>query len=173
MNQTKHLIYEYMNNNELELDRIMNDFEAYVRTIINNMANDKLSYEDKEEILSDTFFILWKKQSKIATSIEAYVAGITRNLVKEKMRKRKITYDIAAYENSIGDVELFQEDFVENAKIEKCISKLKKVDIQIFTMFYYNSKSTKEIARKLNISEINVRTRLFRIRNKIRKELKA
>lgn len=173
MNQTKHLIYEYMNNNELELDKIMNDFEPYVRTIVNNMANDNLSYEDKEEILSDTFFVLWKNQTKITTSIEAYVAGITRNLVKEKMRKRKITYDISDYENIICSIDVLQEDFLKSDKIEKCISKLKKVDIQIITMFYYYSKSTKEIANELNLSEINVRTRLFRVRNKIRKKLKA
>ncbi len=89
------------------------------------------------------------------------------------MRKRKITYDISDYENIINCIDLFQEDSSKNDKIEKCISKLKEVDIQIFTMFYYNSKSTKEIAIELSISEINVRTRLFRIRNKIRKELKA
>lgn len=173
MNQTKHLIYEYMKNDELNLDKIMNDFEPYVRTIVNNMANEKLSYEDKEEILSDTFFILWKNQSKVITTIEAYVAGVTRNLVKEKLRKRKITCDIADYENILSSIEVFQDDSLKNDKIEKCISKLKKVDIQIITMFYYYSKSTKEIAKELNFSEINVRTRLFRIRNKIRKELKA
>lgn len=173
MNQSKHLIYEYMRNNELELDKIMNDFESYVRTIINNMAKDNLSYEDKEEIISDTFFVVWKNQSKIITSVEAYVAGVARNLVKGKFRKRKVTYDIADYENFIESINLSEEDFQGNDKIEKCISKLKKVDIQIITMFYYDSKSTKEIANELKLSEINVRTRLFRLRNKIRKELKA
>lgn len=173
MNQTKHLIYEYIENDELNLDKIMYDFEPYVRTIINNMANDKLSYEDKEEILSDTFFVLWKNQTKVESSLEAYVAGITRNLVKEKMRKRKITYDISDYENIISSIEVFQDDFSNNDKVEKCINKLKKVDIQIITKFYYYSKSTKDIAKELNLSEINVRTRLFRVRNKIRKELNA
>lgn len=73
MSQTKHLIYEYQKNNELELDRIMNDFEPYIRTIINNMAMNTLNYEDKEEILSDAFFILWKNQYKIQTSVESYI----------------------------------------------------------------------------------------------------
>ena len=173
MNKSKHLIYEYIKNDELDIEKIMNDFEPYVRTIINNMANDNLTYEDKEEILSDTFFVLWKNQDKVNTTLEAYVAGITRNLVKEKMRKRKVTYDISEYENFISSIELSQVDFSDNNKIEKCISKLKKVDIQIITMFYYYSKSTKEIAKELNFSEINVRTRLFRARNKIRKELKS
>jgi len=175
VNQIKHTIYEYMNNNKLELDKVMDDFEAYIRKIINNMVNDKLSYEDKEEILSDTFFILWKNQMKVTTSLEAYMAGITRNLVKEKLRKRKIVYDISDYENliSTGTGVEFQDDFLLDDRLNKCINKLKKIDIQIITMFYYYSKSTNEIAIDLNLSESNVRTKLNRIRNKIRKELKA
>lgn len=173
MNQTKHLIYEYIKDDELELDRLMDDFEGYIRAIIKNMSNDNLSYEDKEEILSDTFFILWKNKEKINTSVEAYVAGITRILVKEKLRKRKITYDISEYENIISDFDEVEEDILENEIISKSINGLKKKDIEILMMFYYHSKSTKEIAEKLNLSEINVRSRLFRIRNKIRKELNS
>ena len=173
MNQSKHLIYEYIKDDELELDKLMDDFEAYVRTIIKNMSNDNLSYEDKEEILSDTFFILWKNKEKINTSVEAYIAGITRILVKEKLRKRKITYDISEYENIISDFGKVEEDILENEIISKSINGLKKKDIEILMMFYYHSKTTKEIAEELNLSEINVRSRLFRIRNKIRKELNS
>ena len=173
MNQSKHLIYEYIKDDELELDKLMDEFEAYVRTIIKNMSNDNLSYEDKEEILSDTFFILWKNKEKINTSVEAYIAGITRILVKEKLRKRKITYDISEYENIISDFGKVEEDILENEIISKSINGLKKKDIEILMMFYYHSKTTKEIAEELNLSEINVRSRLFRIRNKIRKELNS
>lgn len=173
MSQTKHLIYEYQNNDGLDLERIMNDFEPYIRTIINNMVMDNLSYEDKEEILSDAFFILWKNQNNVSSSIEAYIAGITRILVKEKLRKRKITYDIAEYENIASDLEISKEDIYESEVIGQYINKLKKVEIQIISLYYYHSKNTKEIAKELNISEINVRTKLFRIRNKLRKELNS
>ena len=172
MSQAKHLIYEYQKNNELELDRIMNDFEPYIRTIINNMATDKLNYEDKEEILADTFFILWKNQYKIQSSVESYVAGITRILVKERLRKRKVTYDLTEYEYIASNFEI-TEDISENEFITQCIKGLNEIDIKIITMFYYYSKTTKEISKELKISEINVRTRLFRIRNKIRKELNS
>ena len=173
MSQTKHLIYEYQNNDGLDLERIMNDFEPYIRTIIHNMVMDNLSYEDKEEILSDAFFILWKNQNNVSSSIEAYIAGITRILVKEKLRKRKITYDIAEYENIASDLEISKEDIYESEVIGQYINKLKKVEIQIISLYYYHSKNTKEIAKELNISEINVRTKLFRIRNKLRKELNS
>lgn len=160
---------EEINKEEFDLDKIINRFTPYIRKIINNMVGENLSYEDKEEILSDTFFILWKNQEKKIEYLDSYIAGIARNLIKEKLKLRKITYNIEDYENrfSLTDIEMFCEERIE---IEKCLKKLKEIDLKIFNMFYYFSKSTKEIAKELNISEINVCTRLSRIRKKLRKE---
>lgn len=166
-------IKNYLNNdNELDLDKIIVDFSPYVKTIINNMVADNLKKEDKEEILLDTFFILWKNQDKVIT-LNSYIAGITRNLVKEKLKKKKITYDISDYENIIeySKIDLFFEERDEIYKIRKKLKSLKEIDLQIIKLFYYLSLSTKEISIKLGISETNVRQRLFKIRRKIRKEL--
>lgn len=161
---------DYIYDDELDLDRIVDDFSPYVRTIINNMVNNNLTYEDKEEILSDTFFILWKNRYNYILSLDKYIAGIARNLVKEKLRKIKITYDISNYENDIeySNIEIYSE---EREDIKRCLDKLNDVEQQIFNMFYYSSKSVKDIAKELNISEFNVTTRLYRIRKKLRKEL--
>ena len=83
---------DYIQNNELDLDRIVDNFSPYVRTIINNMVSDNLSYEDKEEILSDTFFILWKNRNNNILSLNSYIAGITKNLVKEKLKKKNTNH---------------------------------------------------------------------------------
>ena len=55
--------------------------------------------------------------------------------------------------------------------IEQKIKGLKGIDIEIVNLFYYSCISIKDIAKKLNISELNVKTRLYRIRKKIKKEL--
>ena len=55
--------------------------------------------------------------------------------------------------------------------VEQKIKGLKNIDIEIVNLFYYSSMSVKDIAKKLNISEFNVKTRLHRIRKKIKKEL--
>lgn len=166
-------INDYIENNKLDLERIVKEYTPYIKTIINNAVNDNLSYEDKEEIITDAFFILWKNQDKVITSVSSYVAGITKNLIKEKLNKRKTIVDISDYENIIefSDVNLFESDRIEIDKIEKSLENLKEIDKKIVTMFYYSSKSIKDIAKELNISEINVKTRLFRIRKKIKKEL--
>lgn len=168
MNNVKEL-KSYINEGEINLDKIIDDFSPYIRKIINNMVGENLSYEDKEEILSDTFFILWKNQTKNIIYLDSYIAGITRNLIKEKLDKRNITYNIEDYENfiSYGDMDMLLEERIE---IERCLKILKRKELEIFNMFYYYSKSTKEISHELGISEINVCTKLSRIRKKIKKE---
>ena len=155
---------DYYKNNEIDIDQIIEDFTPYITTIINNGTDNSISFEDKEEIYSDTFFILWKNRNRlnINVSLNSYLAGITRNLIKEKYRKLKLTYDISdLYEN---DRELIYD-------VEQKIKGLKDIDIEIVNLFYYSSMSVKDIAKKLNISEFNVKTRLHRIRKKIKKEL--
>ena len=43
---------------------------------------------------------------------------------------------------------------------------------EIFILYYYEQRKVKEISKILNISEAKVKTRLHRIRKKLRKELK-
>lgn len=172
MNREKQ-ITDYMKNQEFDIDTIIDDFSSYVQKIINNMANQSLTYEDKEEILADTFFVLWKNRYNTILSLDSYIAGITRNLVREKLKKKTITYDISDYENILEFPisSLYPAEREEISKIEKSLFNLKTIDIKIVNMFYYSELSIKDISKKLNISEFNVKTRLYRIRKKIKKEL--
>ncbi len=168
-------IEKYIVNDKLNLDKIVDDYTSYVRTIINNMVNSNIHQEDKEEILLDTFFILWKKynEKKVIYSLDSYIAGITRNLVKEKIKKSNYMLDINDYENVIelSSYDLYYEEREDVSKLRNSINNLKKIDIEIINLYYYSSKSIKDIAKELNISEVNVKTRLHRIRKKIKKEL--
>lgn len=165
---------EYCKNGEIDIDKVIEDFTPYITKIINNGTNDTLSFEDKEEIFSDTFFILWKnaKRLNINISLNSYLAGITRNLIKEKYRKRKIIYDINDFENDmLNSVNMYKNDRELIIDVEQKIKNLKNIDIEIVNLFYYSDRTIKDIANMLNISELNVKTRLHRIRKKIKKEL--
>lgn len=165
---------EYYKKNEIDIDQIIEDFTPYITTIINNEKYNAISFEDKEEIFSDTFFLLWKNRNRlnIKVSLKSYLAGITRNLIKEKYRKLNIVYDIGKLENdALNSINMYEDDRELIFDIEQKIKELKAIDIEIVNLFYYSSMSIKDIARKLNISELNVKTRLHRIRKKIKKEL--
>ena len=176
MKESKQL-EDYYIDNEIDIDQIIEDFTPYITTIINNgTVNSNISFEDKEEIFSDTFFILWKNRNRlnINVSLNSYLAGITRNLIKEKYRKLKIVYDISDFENDIlNSVNMYESDRELIFDVEQKMKELKDIDIEIVNLFYYSSMSVKDIAKKLNISEFNVKTRLHRIRKKIKKELNS
>ena len=84
----------------------------------------------------------------------------------------KIVYDISDFENdTLNCVNMYENDRESIWDIEQKIKRLKDIDKKIVNLFYYSSISIKDIAKKLNISELNVKIRLHRIRKKIRKEL--
>lgn len=167
---------DYIINENLDLDKIVDDYTPYVRTIVQNMVSNNLSEEDKEEIIIDTFFVLWKRYEENYTikSLSSYMAGITRNLIREKLKSLKYTIDIEQCDNLIeySYVDIYSQEREEVNQLYKKIKDLKEDDIKIVTMFYYSNKSIKDIAKELNISEVNAKTRLHRIRKKIKQELK-
>ena len=176
MNESKE-IRHYIKNNKIDLEKIINEYSSYTATIRNNMANNSLNNEDKEEIVSEVFFILWKNKDKLDINkyLSSYIAGITRNVVKEYLRKIKVNFDISDYENSLYNydkIDLLDNNVEEISKIEKKLENMKEIDTKIFLDFYYFSKSIKDIAKEQKISEFNVKQRLYRIRNKIKKEVK-
>ena len=164
----------YMNNKTLDLDRIIDEFTPYIKTVINNMVGDNLSFEDKEEILTDTFFILWKNRDLEIIHLESYLAGISRNLIKEKFKKLNIIYSLDDFENVIefdDNIDMITDQREKLSRLEIGYKALNEEEFKILTMFYYSFKSIKEIAKELKLSETNVKTKLFRIRKKLKKFL--
>lgn len=151
---TNNQINNYIVNDRLDLNRIIKDYTPYVKTIINNMVYNNLTEEDKEEILSDVFFVFWKNRFKEIPVIDAFIAGITKNLVREKLRKKVISLDIADYENNLGytDIDMFDEKREKIEKVKEKMKELSDIEVKIIDMFYYYSKSTKEIANELNLT---------------------
>lgn len=165
----------YIINENIDLDRIVDDYTPYLRKVIQNMVNNNLSEEDKEEIILDTFFILWKKYNEnyYIKSLSLYIAGIARNLIKEKLKSLKYTIDIEQCENLVeySNLDTYSQEREEINELHKKLNNLKEIDIKIINMFYYSTKPIKDIAKELKISEVNVKTRLHRVRKKIKQEL--
>ena len=166
------------NEEDTMLENTINNYSKYLHTVILNSGENKLQAEDIEEIIADTFLVFWKNKEKFDSTKEVkfYLSGIAKNLIKERYRKLKINCNIEDYENELLD-KLSVSEICEGLEIQKMIEKeLEKLslqDKQIFILFYYNSKKIKEIANQLEISEIIVKSRLYRIRKKLKKELEG
>lgn len=161
---------------DIDLEEIINQYTGYLNTTIINMAGGNLSKEDIEEVISDVFFVFWKNIDKFDKNRELkyYLVGILNNLVKEKFRKIKITYNIEDYiDISNIDINCIYEQREREIIIERALNKLSSEDRTIFIMYYYDFKKIKEISEHLKISEFAIKSRLHRIRRKIKKELES
>ncbi len=86
------IIKYYKNNNGLNLEKIVDEYNNYIHTVIKNMNYSEFSSEDVEEIVADTFFIIWKNREKLDENkmLSSYIAGIVKNLVRERRKNNKI-----------------------------------------------------------------------------------
>jgi RNA polymerase sigma-70 factor (ECF subfamily) len=172
------IISNYIKSNQLDMSEIVSDYYCYVKTIIKNATN--VSKEDEEEIISDVFFIVWKNQRdlKLDNRLSPYIAGITKRVVYKKYYKdSKYNEASSKYQEEFIDLlsKNFQEDIdnqiEKNEMINFINEQLKlmgEMNYLVFTKFYYEDKSIKQIAKELNLSSSNVKILLHRSRNKVK-----
>lgn len=176
MEKVNDKIYNYIKNNELEIEEIMKNYNNYIYTIIKR-STIMFSKEDEEEITLDVYLTLWNNKEKldINKSMTAYIAGITKNLILKKIRQQKHIENIEDYQEKLTSIQNIELDYVESQKNELIINeldKMKKEDKEIFISYYYKERKVKEIAIIFKMSESKVKSKLFRIRNKLKKILK-
>lgn len=169
-------IHSYIVQNTLNIEDVMKDFSNYIYTIARNSYYE-LQNEDIEEIVIDVIFTVWKNQEKLDFNkkMSSYIAGITKNLIKKKYRNIKIIDNIDDYEEKLIDfsnIELQYTEKEENSNIMMQLELLKSEDKNVFMKYYYEEKSIKEISKLSNMSESKIKSKLFRVRNKLKKFIK-
>lgn len=173
--ENENAIYMYIKDNVLDIDKIIDDFSGYLYTIIQNAGN--FMKEDIEEIISDSYLILWNNQYKLDLDkkLSPYLVGIVKNLIKQKYKIFNNSYEnIECYEDILitnEKLDVVIENSEINRKIIELLNDLKEDDKEIFYEYYFYSRKIKEIASINNISESKVKVILHRTRNKLRKEL--
>lgn len=170
-------ITDYILNYDLDIERMIMDFKNYVIHIIENNSKGSFSYEDKEEIISDVFLSVWHNKKKIDNTkpLKNYIAGITKNLIRVKFKKMNKFGTEIFLENEeqvdLKDIDMIYERDEINQVIAEELNNMKKQEYQIFCKYYYLSKSVKEIAKEMNLSENNVKVKLHRVRKKLKTRL--
>lgn len=170
------ILNEYLINEKLDIDKIIDDFYGYVFIIVKNGVSISITDEDIEEIVSDVFVAIWKNSANLSnvTELKPYLAGIAKNIIKNKYRKSELNFSIFDYEERLVDncdIEKITEENEKEKIIQDTLKTMKAEEYKIFILFYYESKSIKEIAKILNFSISNVKTILHRVRKTIKRSL--
>lgn len=173
--ETKNL-NDYLVKGKLDVDEIIDDFYGYIYIIVKNSVSIAITDEDIEEIISDVFIAVWKNSKRLlpTISLKPYLAGIAKNVIKNKYRKTELNFSISDYENDLMDnfnIEKITEENEQDKLIRETLKNMKQDEYEIFILFYYESRSIKEIAKILNFSTSKVKTTLHRVRKVIKRKL--
>lgn len=126
----------------------------------------------KNEILKDYLVNNKIDMDKMLDDFYGYVYIIAKNVIKNKYRMTEVNFSISEYEEIIADssnLQKISEENEQNNIIKNTLKILKQDDYNIFIMFYYESKTIKEISKILNCSENKIKVILHRVRKIIKK----
>lgn len=166
--------------NEAALNIISEKYISYSKAISYDILKNN---EDAEECANDMLIAIWESiPPKKPNSLKAYIGKITRNisinrLTKNNAQKRgadleRISFDELDFMIS-SDVIIEEEIFLEQARIiiNTFLSSLNKRHRIIFVRKYWYMDSIEDIAKQSKLSKNNVKVILFRLREKLKKEL--
>lgn len=154
------------------------DKEAFTNLILENqvklykIAKARLRNEtDIEDVVQETMLILYTKLPKLKdnTKFEIWLYKILINQCNKKYRKNKtniIPLDLIENQKAYSN----EEKIEDKLDYEKILAMFKKQDQMILLLYYSNGYTTKQIAQILNKNENTIKTKLRRMKQKIREK---
>ncbi len=170
------------------IDKVLNDDVNAYTSLVEKHKNMVFTIalkivrnrEDAEEIAQDVFvkayqsLYSFKKESKFSTWLYriVYNAAISKTR-KKNLETTNINYDIVeSYsEDEISENLNRLEENEQKKIINTVLKKLNAEDHLLVTLYYFEEKSVEEISEIANISQSNVKVKLFRTRKKLYGEI--
>ena len=119
---------------------IIEKYGAYVSTIVRNVIGNAMPFADVEEVSSDVFFALWTQADSVrAATLKGYLAGVARNMAKNKLRRAG--HEIALEDNLLLIDGVNLEDVYANKEIQeivrRAVNAMKEPEREILLRYFY------------------------------------
>jgi len=170
-------IDKVLNNDANAYASLVEKHKSMVFTIALKIVRNR---EDAEEIAQDVFvkayqsLATFKKESKFSTWLYriVYNASISKTR-KKNLETTNINYDIVENysEDDINNNLNRLEENEQKKIINTVLKKLNPEDHLLVTLYYFEEKSVEEISEIADISQSNVKVKLFRTRKKLYGEI--
>ena len=170
----------FWKRNETAIQELSGKYSGYCYKIAWNLLGNR---EDTEECLNDTWFMAWKYMPPHRPRVlSAFVGKITRGLAIDTFRKKCAAKRMDPYMEDVCsemdelnlsytvDEQIAEKELVR--VIETFLWKLPKADRDIFIRRYWYFDSVKEIAKRHDVTESCIKTKLCRNRKKLFRILK-
>ena len=172
-NTDQYLIDKVLNGDTNAFGELVDRYQNFVFTIAIRIL--KVS-EEAEEVAQDSFIKAcdslksFRGDSKFSTWL--YRIVYHKSLDRIKMNKRHRTYEIneEITDDSLDHIENGLEFMLSKERsgiIKKCIDQLPEEDAAIITLYYFEEQSVKEISKVTDLTEDNIKIKLYRSRKKL------
>ena len=172
MSDIKDLILQIKNNgSSLAFYKLVQLYENRIFTMCFRIIGNR---EDAEEAAQDVFLTCYNKIEYLddIDRFTQWILKISYNKSIDYVRKKKlITVDLDKIPEPIVQ-KVSNHKLSDSVILLDALSNLKPEDSALINLYYQENMSTKEISDILKISVHNVKIRLFRIRNQLKKSLK-
>ncbi|WP_123042860.1 RNA polymerase sigma factor [Cohnella candidum] len=172
--EERELIRQLKERNPSALERIIEIYTAYISTVVNNVIGHWMKTEDVEEVVADTFVLLWRNAAQVQESgtLKSYLATIARNQALKKLRSyNPRVHPLDDELEWIVDRNDFRSKTELRHALEWALSSMSDLDREIFLRYYFFMEKTASIAERLNTKEATVRSRLSRGRKYLKEKL--
>jgi RNA polymerase sigma-70 factor (ECF subfamily) len=159
---------------------MMDNYMAFIYTIVFNKLSGMYSKEDIEECVSDVFFEVFHYKNRIDLekgSIKAFLAVVAKRKAIDMYRKNKNNNhipidDVAQDLYSIGD-DVLNSILLEesNFQLINAIKSLGEPDSEIIIRKYYMYQSSKDISKDLGIKVNTIDKKVSRCMGKLKNVL--
>ena len=156
--------------------------ETYNRTIRHIVIKCN-NIEDVNDVIQDTYVellkILKKKKVLQIENMQMYLLGIANNIIRRHYHRKKKEKIVEIYNENDNNIEIkdtfdIEEEFITKENVKEVWNYIKNKDLlttKIFYLYFVLELKISEISEELNISESNVKNKIYRTLKEIQKYL--
>ena len=127
--------------------------------------------QDVEEIAADVLIRIWQKRKDMdPDTLRGFVATTARNLAIDRWRDLRRRNEVPLFDHDAEASEFLESQVLTRVLAEQ-IKALSPPDGEIFLRHHLVLETAAEIAERFGMTEAAVRSRLHRIRKRLRKEV--
>lgn len=156
------------------LEIAIDQYGAYVATVVRNILGTAGSPEDVEELSADVFYALWEHADRVTEGkLKPWLGAVARNRAKDILRKRRPTLPMDEDVLSIPVTSPEEHVMLEAQKqlLLEAVRAMPEPDREIFLRYYYKFETMEEISLRLDIPLGTVKTKLHRGRKRLKEIL--
>ena len=176
------LIQRISNRDSKALEALYDRYSPVLYTLVKKIVNDK---SKAEEVITEIFVIIWQKSSKIvinSDNLYSWLINFTRNKALDFI-KRERTLIIDEYNDEYEDKFIFpnlsafvspndlEKTFNRRDKIYSAFHNLTEAQQYVLSLAYYEGLSESDIAHRLNIPLLTVKSKIRVALNSIKENL--